>query len=60
MFTTLLLAVFSEAYAGTVVFQPPIDKGNSQKKLPKTALLSIPIKDMSMMCTKRIGFINAA
>ena len=32
MFTTLLLAVFSEAYAGTVVFQPSIDKGNSQKK----------------------------
>lgn len=38
MFTTLLLAVFSEAYAGTVVFQPPIDKGNSQKKITKDGI----------------------
>lgn len=38
MFTTLLLAVFSEAYAGTVVFQPSIDKGNSQEKITKDGI----------------------
>lgn len=33
MFTMLLLAVFSDVYAGIVVFQSSTDKGNSQHEI---------------------------
>lgn len=38
MFTMLLLAVFSDVYAGIVVFQPSTDKGNSQHEITKDGI----------------------
>lgn len=38
MFTMLLLAVFSDVYAGIVVFQSSTDKGNSQHEITKDGI----------------------